>query len=382
MDFKQIAQKIVDITMEEINDRNINIMNMDGYIIASGDKNRIDTYHKGAEEAIQTGRSIEIYPDRVGDFPGAKEGVNMPINIHGKIFGVVGVSGHPDEVRMIARLVKKLVESAIEQHLNTEEINLIKDLKQQLIRNLIYSDIEEKEEQILCLAKNIGIDLSQPRYALIFSIEYENDVNSIQVLKDYDKIEQMLIYNHFIDEKDFYGVINQYFVLFESVLKDREAYLRKIDFYFKTNCKHKLKITVGCNHDGLSGYKKSFIEAKKMLRIQKNFPFDLNDINLQTEYMLNEVNVREFSHFFEPICHKLMDSEGNVPNWVGETLNALFDNNLNMMETAKSLYIHKNTLLYRIKKIEQMTGLSINNSFYHSVFLKLFLIYLAKKESN
>ena len=130
MQLFEIAQKIVDSTMEVIDNRNINIMDRDGIIIASGEKTRLNTYHKGADDVIKSGKIIEIYPEEVPAYPGAKEGVNLPIRVGEKIVGVVGVYGHPAEVRIIANLVKKAVELSLEQHVISEQIKLVTDLKQ------------------------------------------------------------------------------------------------------------------------------------------------------------------------------------------------------------------------------------------------------------
>ena len=41
------------------------------------------------------------------------------------------------------------------------------------------------------------------------------------------------------------------------------------------------------------------------------------------------------------------------------TINKFFDNNLNISETARQLYVHRNTLVYRLERIEKAIGLDI-----------------------
>ena len=41
------------------------------------------------------------------------------------------------------------------------------------------------------------------------------------------------------------------------------------------------------------------------------------------------------------------------------TVNKFFENNLNVSETSRQLYIHRNTLMYRIEKLQKVTGLDI-----------------------
>ena len=42
-----------------------------------------------------------------------------------------------------------------------------------------------------------------------------------------------------------------------------------------------------------------------------------------------------------------------------QTVFTFFDNNLNISETARQLYIHRNTLVYRLEKIQKRTGLDV-----------------------
>ena len=41
------------------------------------------------------------------------------------------------------------------------------------------------------------------------------------------------------------------------------------------------------------------------------------------------------------------------------TVNKFFENNLNVSETSRQLFIHRNTLMYRIEKLQRATGLNI-----------------------
>jgi carbohydrate diacid regulator len=53
----------------------------------------------------------------------------------------------------------------------------------------------------------------------------------------------------------------------------------------------------------------------------------------------------------------------NIPDDLDEetiiTINKFFENNLNVSETSRQLYVHRNTLVYRIEKLQKTTGLDI-----------------------
>lgn len=382
MDLGSIAQKIVDATMEVIDNRNVNIMDINGVIIASGEKGRVNTYHKGADDVIKYGKTIEIFPQQVENYKGAKEGVNMPICIGNKVIGVVGVYGHPDEVRIVAKLVKISVELNLEQYVISEEIKTIKDLKIQLLRKLIYENSEKNQEELLCLSKVINIDLFKDRYAVVMEIQNIDSKETVKLLKKMNEIENFLDNNRLIDKDDFYGNINEYFVIFrrKQLQSDNIEFMAQIKKRLSNNFDLDVKIVCSSFYEGLGGYRKSYEEAVHLLNINNSSFIDINLISIKSEYILSKIDDSVLEHNLEDIYKKILDEDGNVEAWIYDTLKSLFNNNLNINETAKEMFIHRNTLTYRIKKIEGITGLSINKDFNNDLLLRLLLVFIQRKK--
>lgn len=374
MYLKKIAQQVVDNLMEVIDNRNINIIDTTGIIIASGEKRRIGTYHKGGDDVIIYGKTIEIIPENVEQFEGAKEGVNMPINIEGKIIGVVGVYGQPDEVRMIARLVKKSVELALKQYVILEQTKLATDLKHQLIRILIYENVKEKEEEILCLAKVTGIDLNIKRCAIVFETLENESIR--QSSGNIHKIESYISKLYLVNNKDFASILGNNYVLFKTnVGKSKEI-------FEKINEELNYRIGIGSYRSGVLGYKKSFLEAKECLEIESDSTVNMNDFTVQSKYLFNKINKETLEYYIKPLYLAILDGDGKVPQWFTETMKQLLKYNMNVSCASEALFIHKNTLSYRIKKIENLTGLSLNNNFYHLALLQLLLVYINKENKK
>ncbi len=107
--FAELAQAFVEATSPLVSNRTINIMDLDGTIIASTEKERIGTYHHGARLVAETGKSVIIDSENVKDYPGAKEGANLPIIDQGKLIGVVGLFGKETEIREAANLLRVYV---------------------------------------------------------------------------------------------------------------------------------------------------------------------------------------------------------------------------------------------------------------------------------
>ena len=93
---------------------------------------------------------------------------------------------------------------------------------------------------------------------------------------------------------------------------------------------------------------------------------NLNDQALQPCYdMLNSENVQKF----------LADSE------LVSTVEVFLDNNLNISKTSKQAFMHRNTLLYRIEKINKMLGLDIRK-LEDAITLKIVLILGTKQKKQ
>ena len=69
--------------------------------------------------------------------------------------------------------------------------------------------------------------------------------------------------------------------------------------------------------------------------------------------------------------------DGKSPDDLDEetlsTINKFFDNSLNVSETSRQLYIHRNTLVYRLEKIKKLTGLDLRE-FDHAIIFKIALM--------
>ncbi|PUU89471.1 MAG: Sugar diacid utilization regulator, partial [Halanaerobium sp.] len=61
---------------------------------------------------------------------------------------------------------------------------------------------------------------------------------------------------------------------------------------------------------------------------------------------------------------------------LGEIIEALVENNLNISQTAESLYIHRNTLLYQLNKIKEQTGYDLKNVSELFTLLLAYHLYL------
>lgn len=111
---EDVAQRIVDRTMAVIG-RNVNVMDARGLILATGDPARHHEQHEGALLAAQGDRAIVIDSAQARLLRGVQPGVNVPLRHSGEVVGVVGISGDPAEVQVLADLIRVTAELIVEQ---------------------------------------------------------------------------------------------------------------------------------------------------------------------------------------------------------------------------------------------------------------------------
>jgi carbohydrate diacid regulator len=109
-----VAQRIVDRTMAVIG-HNVNVMDDRGVILATGDPGRRLQQHEGALVAAHGDRVVAIDDGQARLLKGVQPGVNVPLHHRGEVVGVVGISGDPQEVRVLAELIRVTAELIVDQ---------------------------------------------------------------------------------------------------------------------------------------------------------------------------------------------------------------------------------------------------------------------------
>lgn len=188
------AQQIVDRTMNII-DHNINVMNSQGVILGSGDKQRLNSVHEGALLAIAQNRTVVIDEGSRHSLHGVKPGVNLPLHYHGKIIGVVGITGNPAELLHYGELLKMTAEMMVEQA-NSLELDLWhKRQREEFILQLLKRD-NYSESDFCAWAAQLQIDLQKPRVAAVIELaKGENkatDLKEIQRLLEYPQRDNLV----------------------------------------------------------------------------------------------------------------------------------------------------------------------------------------------
>ncbi|WP_277613384.1 CdaR family transcriptional regulator [Brevibacillus humidisoli] len=336
---REIAEAIVKETMNRLH-RNINIMDESGVIIASGDPTRVGERHEGALQVVRTGRALIIKQAEANRWPGSRSGINLPIQFQDKIVGVIGITGRPEEVEEFGGIVKMTTELMIKQSYLASQLEWLQHTKEMVIEELIKSQIDhERIDQLLHM---LALKLSPPYQLFLIELKERTIQNHVLMRQ----IEQIVG-----PERHLIGFVNVHrlFILLSGLTEER--------------CKDKLlSIANALDHAGLTfrvgcgtevhereKISTAYQEAALALTVGGEGERIILYSDVQTKALIYEMNdevkQRYITRIFARTSPKLI-----------KTLQVFFACNCNITETAKSLYVHRNTLIYRLKKIKEETG--------------------------
>lgn len=393
----QLAQQIVDRTIRIIG-KNINIMDENGYIVGTGDRSRLNKYHEGAALVIKNKEKMFIYPENKESLIGVKPGVNLPIEDNNLLIGVVGITGNPDEVGPFGEIIKMTVEMMLQQEFLLKEIALERQAKESFIHDLISGRIGNDNDLFIARGQIVGYDITLPRVAIVVNI-YRFEKTAQNSLKKYSGLKEGEIYlqrikndvlrtirDLFISQpQDIVSYIggDRFLVLKTINLQDNTEKTRKKSIITSEKIKNAIltqrnfqsSIGIGEYHPGIKGIMRSYQEACRALEIwsKMNNKTGINHIaNLGISRLLIEISPETRNDFFNYV-YKDNDTLRKIKPVLWETLQAFFENNLSITKTAKNIYIHRNTLIYRLGKIHKLTGLNPQK------FDQALLLYIAFK---
>lgn len=333
----KLAEQIVTQTMLRLH-YNINVMNLDGTILASGDKNRIDHIHAATKEIIKTKKPVYIDEHNIHLYPNALPGINLPIFFQNEIVCIIGITGEPSSIEEISKLVQLTAEVIVNQALIQSQSEW-----QQKMSAHIFSELIEGAEIKGVLKERIEkLPFSlQPPYAVsIIRAKHKTASHRtlIQYLEDFFYMQPVL-YGHF--------QLDEYYIL--STQADEMAIEKMIhSLYSYLKKRFDIQVGVGRLVEKLSELPKSYSSAM----IAVNEASSEKDVTFYKDIQIKALFHKEDANRYSDELLRSLD------NKLIMTLRALFEHNLQLNATAEALNIHRHTLTYRIEKIRALSGLN------------------------
>ena len=333
----QILYKIIN-DISEIIKTECSIWNMTGKCMAySGevDKRTEQKVEQFLQEDEKTDKKIGVQEAMflVSD----KEEAEYVFVIHGMV----------DHIEMLGKLCVSQIENVIQAY--KEKLDKNHFFQNLLLDNLLLVDIFNQ-------AKKLNVDIEKRR--VIFLIEPKNEGDNI-VLETMKGL-------YATGTKDFVTSVDERHIILIKALENTDGYKElnhiasSIVDTLNAEAMVSVRVAYGTIVEELKNVSKSYKEASMALDVGRIFYVEKN-ILAYNELGIGRLIHQLPIHLCEMFLKEVFDGRA-IDQFDEETLstvNQFFENNLNISETARQLYIHRNTLVYRLEKIQKTTGLDV-----------------------
>lgn len=254
--------------------------------------------------------------------------------------------GDSEDVYMIGKIASFQIQNLLVAYKERfDKDNFIKNL---LLDNLLLVDIYNR-------AKKLHIDIEVRRVVFIVETNREKDGNELEKIRSLFGGKS----------KDFVTAVDEKNIIVVKELAENETYddLRKtaevILNLFRSEADG-VHIAYGTVINELKEVSRSYKEARMALDVGKIF-FEERNIIAYSQLGIG----RLIYQLPIPLCKMFIKEifDGKSPDDFDEeilsTINKFFENSLNVSETSRQLYIHRNTLVYRLDKLQKSTGLDL-----------------------
>lgn len=371
--FTALAQELVCASSSLLGNRTINIMDMDGIIIASSEKSRIGSFHAGALYVIKSGQELAITQENVSCYPGAKEGYNMPLTCNDEVIGVIGIYGVPSAVQDLAKLLKVYAAKYFEMEINMQQAFQNTTLKHSLFQLLSENYSVEQEQKICFLIEDLKVKIHFPIVILCFSkpnqsLTRNSDVWILELLE-----EHLLKHNMILAKQDIWGFEENIFILLKNIgTENLSDYTERLS-HLLSELNFPVKTSISTPVENWKDLTISYTETLWMQKYMKNIFQDLSNDCTRLDYILAEsaMHYGKFLDIFIKQLHK--NFKGDELTLFLESIESYYRNQKSVTKAAEELYIHKNTLQYRVKKVLEAIGIEHMPPFYQEYLMKLLI---------
>ena len=388
----KVAQSIVDRTMAVLGVQ-VNIMDAQAVVIASGNTGRVGKFHAGAAKVLQSGKKLCISRAEAEKMEGVRPGITLPIEFKGKIIGAVGMAGDPEDVEDFGELLKLTAELMLEQASVKEELFLEQRAREGFLTDLITGHWREYDWHFARRAEFLSFDLNRVYLVMAAEIFDEQSVcawREEQQGLPYQKLKAQL--EERVDGEELYGgrliscfVNGEMAILYQMPAKarmDAATVSRKaadaVYGLLGGGCGISASLGVGGLAEDWKEISAVYEDARSALRLNRILNEDRGVCwfeTYRTEYLLSCAPAELRRCYWKKILDPVLKAEQeHGTQWI-QTMETYFSNERNTVRTAEQLFLHRNTLMFRLNKIRELTGLAPQR-FQDAMQLKLALLLM------
>jgi carbohydrate diacid regulator len=343
-----VAARIVERTMAVIG-HNVNVMDDRGLILATGDPDRQRQQHEGALVAAQRDRVVSIDADQARLLRGVQPGVNVPLHHRGEVVGVIGISGDPDEVRVLADLIRVTAELMVEQAGALEHGRLLQQERDDLLVAVVADRLDGATVERR--AAELGLVLDGRRRCTVVRPVGEGGAEALRALqRQLERAPDLLVARTEPDELAVWWPA-------DATRPPEEVRRAVAARAGRPAARGRLEAATGEAFAGPAGLRHAWLAARDALTVSHlgEGLYELRDLPLVALLcgLRDDWRADAVSAPWRALV--AADRHGDLRL----TLRTWIEHDLHPGRCAEALHVHRNTLRARLQRIEQVTGLEL-----------------------
>ncbi|WP_179133997.1 CdaR family transcriptional regulator [Halobacillus massiliensis] len=343
----ELADKIIQ-EVQLVLKENIIVLDEKAVIIASTEPERIGSFHEVAQRVLNTQKKQYISQAEARHINGVKAGINLPIFFEREVIGVIGITGKPDTVEPYADLLRKMTELMVRETYYLERKAAQSRGLESYFYEWLYTD--GVDDDFVHRGELLGISVDTPHLCILFHVNSSQSRVYSFMEDTFRQIMPSQPENIFTQWGE-----GQFLLLKSTEENDNKRQLKRElkQWQEAFQRKHDLKLAIGVSKSTAKrNLKPTYTEAEKALKVSKARGRMIHYDELMLDIILEEVSEPAQREYLERVLGTVQEKEELM-----ETLTGYFSNNQSLVETARELNIHVNTLHYRLNQLKNLTGI-------------------------
>lgn len=313
-------------------------------------------------------KSLLSFSQSEADTQEIKNILLLKVKDDGRVSNVLAVKGDCDKY-LVGRIVANEIEHLTIAYRDRVDKNSF--FQNLLLDNLLLVDIYNR-------AQSLHINVVEPRCVFAIELHDEKDAECIEMVRELFSSE----------DGDIVTTVDESHIIVIKELGEDDTYesldetANMLVDMFSSEAMTNVRVSYGNIVREIKGVSKSYKEAIMALDVGKIFYTDKKIIPynmLGIGRLIYQLPVHLCQMYIDEVFGGKLPSD--VDDEILYTVNKFLENSLNVSETSRQLYIHRNTLVYRIEKLQKATGLDVRN-FEDALTFRIAMMVLAYIDFN
>lgn len=347
---KTVAEQIIS-DLDAVIPTRINLIDTNGVIIASSDPKRIGRMHAGAKYLMdQHLEELIVHFD--GEYAGALQGVNYPLVFQNKIVGILGITGEYNHVKDSACAIKRITELLLDAAYRSTQRRLGEAVRNRFLTEWLEAQPHEIDEVFISEGLTLHIDITLPRRVFVVRTGQDGRDQRTEQAEDYVR--------QFLTKLDRSSLSLRYdgnLVCMVSGRSDEKMRAAAWELAGQLLDRFALKAVIGIDQPS-GDYRaigQSYRKALSALNACAAGPeepvrtYDSLSVELFTGELSASAKRGYISRIMGPIAGEELAEAVRL-------LDVFYGCEGSLAMASQKLFIHKNTLQYRLRRIAERTG--------------------------